>query len=184
MDLKEQLTKLLCASVNDTFSVLMNITPEITTAKFMPSQAECIMSTIGFKGSIDGSFIMCFECQSALKVVSKMLQMIINDISTDVTDGIGELCNMISGGVKMKLAGSDHSFEISIPATVKGSRLEVISDNTKVTNIMINFTCDDFRFTLVLLYKVNEVRNGADAQKGSLNAADRLAQLMKNTQGG
>lgn len=178
MDLKELLNKYLADSVEDAFQATIELTPQQTAEPIM-SEEECIISSIGFTGTIDGSFSICLSCSSAKKIVSKMLQMEIVDMNEDIIDGIAEQINMIAGGVKMKLANGEHDFEISIPTTIKGNRMVILSDFSQTNMITLNYDFEDILFSVSLIYKLHKSKEekALEREERKLEALDRLNNL-------
>ncbi len=178
-DLNQQLTEILKASVVDAFQATIGLKPEITEDSILSDDA-CIISSIGFTGTLDGSCSICLSYASAQKIVSRMLQIDIEDMNEDVIDGISEQINMIIGGMKMKLVETDHTFEISIPTTIKGNRMVILSDFSHTTMITINYSFDDIQFSVSFLYKIHKDKEqeALEKQKARAEAMAKLSQLV------
>ena len=82
-----------------------------------------ITGVIGFsnpKGKSRGTMSLTFTTATALGIVSAMIyeeQLELNDV---VTDGVGELTNMISGQARKGLGGMGMVFEGAIPSVITG----------------------------------------------------------------
>ncbi len=178
MDLQEFLKKKLEESVEDAFTATISLTPQLTDKTVM-SEEECIICSIGFTGTIDGSFSICLSYSSAKVIVSKMLQSDMENMSDDIIDGISEQINMIAGGVKMKLSGEEHGFEIGIPTTIKGNRMVILSDFSRTHMITLNYDFDGISFSASLLYKIHKSKEEkkVEKEKVKLEALARLSQL-------
>ena len=181
MDLKDQLFKLLNESVQDTFNAILNLIPVMTNEQFMPAKEAATLSSIGFAGKLAGTFSLCLENSFACDIVSKMLDMEIKEINSDVTDGIGEIVNIIIGGVKMKLAtqNAPHDFNLGIPTAVRGNQLEVFGETNDLVKIMQNYTCGNIKFCIVLMYKINEEKEEEKSVLLKNKKLDALAKLNK-----
>ena len=79
-----------------------------------------ITSVLGFSGGRKGSILISLTQKAAFRAVGGMLGMEIQELSNDVTDGVGELVNMIAGGAKTRLQSKGVEFDLSIPNTVIG----------------------------------------------------------------
>ena len=178
MDLNELLNKYLTESVDDALKATIELTPQKVDKAIM-SEEECIISSIGFTGTIDGSFSICLSCSSAKKIVSKMLQMEIVDMNDDIIDGIAEQINMIAGGVKMKLAKGEHDFEISIPTTIKGNRMVILSDFSQTDMITLNYDFDNILFSVSMIYKLHKSKEekALEREERKLEALNCLSNL-------
>jgi len=179
MELQDELSKVLKESINDAFMATLSISPQMTEESIM-SDEHCIISSIGFAGTIDGSCSICLPYSSAQFIVSKMLQLDIEEMNEDVVDGIAEQINMITGGVKMKLAGSGQDFTISIPTTIKGNRMVILSDFSKTTMISLNYKFEDIVFSISFIYKIHKEKDEEvlAKKKARAEAVERLNQLV------
>ena len=181
-ELLNLLTECVTQSVNDAFQATLSLAPE-TTESIELTDEECIISSIGFTGNIEGSFAICLPNSSACSIVSKMICSDIDDITLDVVDGIGEIINMVAGGVKMKLAPESLTYEIGIPTTIKGNRMVILSDFNQTTRISVNYNFNDIHFTVSCIYKIKEVKNKEEKekQKKRAEAFARLSNLSDGT---
>ncbi len=183
MEIQEALKDALREAVVDTFSATLTLSVEETDEKILPSADEGIVSSIGVTGKVEGNIAACLSSKAACLIVSKMLYMDIEEVDSDVTDGVGELINMIAGGAKTKLGGAEgaYGFDISIPSTVMGVDLEFSGDTEKTSNLEMNFKCEDFQFLIIFTYKVMESSEGSAAQTpvndSKLQALDALSKI-------
>ncbi len=152
---EEQMITLLQESVDATFMTTFNAAPEIYYFdNFNEMDEECVIASIGFNGTIEGSCAVCFPDSSACRLLSRMINQKIETISADTLDGIGEVVNIVLGGIKMKLQGTEHDFNISVPSYIKGSRMVILSDIKKTVCINRSYKLDDIVFAVSLMYKV------------------------------
>ena len=70
-----------------------------------------VSGVIGLSGEAQGVISLSFPKIMALKVVSKLLGMEIKVVGPDLTDGIGELANIVAGYAKQGLT----DYNLSIP---------------------------------------------------------------------
>jgi len=65
----------------------------------------------------------------------------------DRLDGVGELLNVIAGGVKARLAGTDQHFLLSVPTTHRlAEEQPLASDPSAITTLVVGFS--DGRFVV------------------------------------
>ena len=80
-----------------------------------------ITAIIGMAGdSVKGSFAVSFTEPCILEIMSNMLGEEIKALSRDVSDGVGEITNIIIGGAKAQLAEKGHVIGMAIPTVVSG----------------------------------------------------------------
>ncbi|MBU8912584.1 MAG: chemotaxis protein CheX [Spirochaetales bacterium] len=97
----------------------------ITTNKGPQNGAAELNAIITFNGTLSGAFILhCPEALSAT-IASEMLGTTCEVGSADTQDAIGELLNMIVGGVKNHYQNQADPFRISVPTIVAGTDFSV-----------------------------------------------------------
>lgn len=106
-----------------TFETLLGIRPEEQdlATKDGPYATYDVSAIIGITGSGTGGVVLSFPKDVACKVVSQMLGEELLEVDQDVTDGIGELVNIITGNAKRDLV--KHGFNdltVSLPNVVIG----------------------------------------------------------------
>ncbi|MCL1038619.1 chemotaxis protein CheX [Shewanella submarina] len=80
-----------------------------------------VSGLIGMVGEqAKGSLSLTFEKRLALKVMENMLGEAPNSIDEEVTDMVGELTNMVSGGAKKSLGEQGFEFDMATPVVVAG----------------------------------------------------------------
>lgn len=87
-------------------------------------QAEIIppglSAIIGFGGRISGYLAIHLSPSSACTLASNLLGMHFDEIDDIVADAMGELVNMLAGGLKKFACQSEDLFKISVPSIVYG----------------------------------------------------------------
>ena len=151
MELHDSLSDTLDTSITSTFSTMLSLEP-VAKEIDLPFKESSFISSIGIIGMISGTVSICITKKNAAKIVSKMLGMEIEEESADAQDGIGEIINIITGGLKSGSAAKEIAFDIGIPTTVSGSNLSVnLLDGLE--HIMKSHACEDIEFVSVLTYK-------------------------------
>lgn len=112
--------------VNEVFSTMIFTSPEMAPPikrgdnNDIPSKKD-VSGIVGLGGTLTGTIIMHFEKESALKVTSNMLGVDYREIDDDVKDAVGEISNMIAGGVKVELSKEGIDLDQALPIVVSGS---------------------------------------------------------------
>ncbi len=173
---EETMLNYLVESVNEAFIKSFNYPPEdLYFDNFDEIEEECVISSISFKGLLEGSCSISLPESSACGLVEKMLGCEIPEMSFDIIDGVGEMLNMIIGGIKMQLKDPKYYFDISVPTCVKGSRMVVLSSIKGAFTIIHNFKIDKIVFAVSLIYKINS--SDGEKEKLKQQALDRLKNL-------
>jgi len=182
MELEEKLLIALQDSIKDAFSTTLSVEVELIEEGLAVQEENRIASTIGFTGTIEGNLTFCLSDKSACDVVSKMIGMDFEEVDNDVCDGVGELNNMVIGGVKMRITEINQNFEIGVPTIIKGSELEIHAEKGKLTRIQSSYQWEGFKIHALLDFKVYEADDGPVEVKSKSTTADeafnRLSQLV------
>jgi chemotaxis protein CheX len=122
-----------------TFKTMLSvdITPGKPMLKHEGEPVYDISGMIGLSGIAQGAIALSFPKAVALKAVSAMLGTEIKIIGPEMTDGIGELVNIIAGNAKQYL--SQYQLTISLPNVVVG-RNHSITPPSHTPSIVVPFT--------------------------------------------
>ncbi len=105
----------------ETFKTMLN--EQVKTATpVLKNEAEHtydVSGVIGLSGEAQGVISLSFPREVALKVVSALLGTTIKEVGPDITDGIGEIANIVAGYAKQYL--TEFKLQISLPNVVLGS---------------------------------------------------------------
>jgi chemotaxis protein CheX len=80
-----------------------------------------VSGLIGMVGpTAKGSFSISFDKELALNVFRLMVGETVEELSEDITDMVGEITNMVSGGAKRQLGEKGYEFNMATPVIVTG----------------------------------------------------------------
>jgi chemotaxis protein CheX len=93
----------------------------------VPAQEKGIVTgMIGIHGKVSGFVTANFSEQLAVRSVEGLIQEKFGRLSSQVVDGTGEITNIIVGGVKAQLAGSQWAFgQITVPSVIVGRGYQI-----------------------------------------------------------
>ena len=74
---------------------------------------------VGLAGALCGILTVCCDRKTAGEVARSMLGDVASS-DEQVSDALGEICNMIAGNFKNKLAGTDERCMLSVPTVISG----------------------------------------------------------------
>lgn len=131
----------LIAAVVNTLKALLNITPSLGKPGVLKEirPKYDMVTVIGFSGGAEGNLIYSFSPDTALKIVSKMMNLQYDNLDELAMSAIGELGNMIAGALAMNLEKVGCRIIISPPTVVTGKNLKLA-----VEGIAINLTAGIF----------------------------------------
>jgi len=104
-----------------------------------------VSSIIGMTGLVEGSCVLSFQSETAIKVVKSFTGMEFTIEDDDFTDAIGELANMIAGGAKTLFDTTN--VNISTPTVVVGDG-HIVHGHKDTVCIAIPCKCDCGEFAV------------------------------------
>ncbi|HEB51389.1 MAG TPA: chemotaxis protein CheX [Desulfobulbus sp.] len=110
-----------------------------------------ISSMIGLAGDLKGLLSVHCPRQVALAVSGAMLGMEPEELDDDVKDAMGEIANMVAGGLKASLLEAGSNVELAIPTTVVGNSIRT-SGFSGASTIIVPFSVPDGDFAVELNY--------------------------------
>jgi chemotaxis protein CheX len=80
-----------------------------------------VTSMVGLAGQLSGVFSVRCSGKAAALMTSRMLGVKLDEVGPEVLDAIGEVCNMVAGNFKHKIAVLAEGCMLSPPTVVTGS---------------------------------------------------------------
>ena len=121
----EEWASIMELAVREVFELMLGV--KVTTPQEEAAPAVEITSMVGFGGQWCGVLSVRCSRETAVRMAAKMLGVALANDSQDVQDAFGELCNMIAGNFKNKIAGMSASCVLSVPTVVSGDDYSVYS---------------------------------------------------------
>ncbi len=154
--MKEKFVKSINHVVKDIFSTMISIDP--VSGEYFKKNGKSIHSNIsgimGLSGTITASIIVHFEKSTALVATSNMLGVEYTEIDADVTDAVGEITNMIAGGVKVEFSKMGIELNVSLPTVVSGDDFKTRSTANSDT-LVIPFSTGNGNFYVEFSFEEN-----------------------------
>lgn len=93
---------------------------------------------IGLAGALCGILTVRCDAITAGQIAKKMLGNTANS-ADEVVDALGEICNMIAGNFKNKLAGTDERCMLSVPSVISGGEysLHSMAEGNSVETVLL-----------------------------------------------
>ena len=113
-----------------------------------------VSAMIGLTGDL--SAMLGIHCPNTvgLAVAGAMLGMELDEVDADVKDALGEISNMLAGGIKEHLITENISLELAIPTAVTGQSY-VISAPKGSQRVVVPFTISQGQFFVEIKYQLN-----------------------------
>jgi len=131
--------------------VFLDIEPQPPLLGMNDTIDSSLSSMIGLAGDLKGVLAIHCSESAALGIAGAMLGMECSEIDDDVKDAIGEIANMVAGGLKTALAVDGVNTELAIPTTVQGKNVRT-SGRSGVQRFIIPFAIPVGPFGVELKY--------------------------------
>ncbi|RZQ54597.1 chemotaxis protein CheX [Pseudoalteromonas phenolica] len=138
--------------INPFLSSLINVLATMAQTELTPGKPKIkksevaigdVSGLIGMVGpQTKGSFSITFDEKLALTIMERMLGERPDDINEEVTDLVGEITNMVTGGAKNLLGEKGYDFEMATPVVVSGPG-HTIAHKCEGAKIIMPFTSPD-----------------------------------------
>ena len=93
-----------------------------------------VTAMVGLAGQLCGVLSVRCDGKAAALMTSKMLGVPLDKVGSEVADALGEVCNMVAGNFKNKIAGLAEGCMLSPPTIITGSdyNLQSLADSPAV----------------------------------------------------
>lgn len=107
-------------------------------------EGDAVLSSITFKGDLEGCLALCCEKDCALTIAMNMLGFDSAEAISieDMCDALGEVVNMVMGGLKKRLHDIFSNLELSIPMVINGRKLKE-STGEGVKSLVVKVKIED-----------------------------------------
>jgi chemotaxis protein CheX len=118
-DSRETWTPLLEMATREVFELMMGCQLAVNSTAEQPTPEVTAM--VGLAGMLCGVLSVRCNGKAAALMTSKMLGVELDKVGAEVSDALGEVCNMVAGNFKNKIAGLAEGCMLSPPTVVTGS---------------------------------------------------------------
>ena len=122
---RETWTPLLETATREVFELMLGCQLAVNSTAEEPKPEVTAM--VGLAGMLCGVLSVCCDDKAAALMTSKMLGAELGKVGAEVSDALGEVCNMVAGNFKNKIAGLAEGCLLSPPTVVTGSDYNLYS---------------------------------------------------------
>ena len=115
----ENWTPLIEVAVREVFDLMLGC--ELTVPSTAEEPTLDVTAMVGLAGKLCGVLSVRCEGKAAALMTSKMLGVALDQVGPEVADALGEVCNMVAGNFKNKIAGLSEGCMLSPPTVITGS---------------------------------------------------------------
>jgi len=106
---------------------LMMVGAELSVPEATPPIFSEVAGMVGLAGELCGVLTLRCGKASAGKIACHMLGVAEDEAAAQATDAVGEICNMVAGSFKAKIAGLEDKCMLSVPTVISGDSYELHS---------------------------------------------------------
>ncbi len=124
-------TQLLQSAVREVFDIMLDTQlGRMESARPQGNSGPGLTAMVGLAGQVSGVLSLRCSHRAAASIASRMLKLEPRQAEGSAPDAIGEICNMIAGNFKTKIAGLSEECMLSVPTIVTGSdyNLRLLAD--------------------------------------------------------
>ena len=105
----------------------MMVGTEVSVPEQDPAVVTDVTAMVGLAGQLCGVLSLRCGKDCASKIASKMLGVPLSEAEAQMSDAIGEVCNMAAGNFKAKLDGVQDKCMLSVPTVITGGDYQLHS---------------------------------------------------------
>lgn len=151
-----EFTQKISATTEEIFSTMIFL--ELTSGEPIVQGKEdlgCHVSAmIGLSGDFSAMLAIHCPAQVGMAIGGAMLGVDLEEVDEDTRDALGEIANMLAGGLKEAFAAENTSLCLAIPTTISGNSYK-ISAPSGSNRVLIPFDIDAGRFYIDLKYSAS-----------------------------
>ena len=136
---EENWLPILELAVEEVFEIMLGSRVKPAAKSGYAHSAGGFTAMVGLAGGLCGILTFSSDRDTARELAKCMLGPEIADSEEQVSDALGEICNMIAGNFKNKLAGTDGRCMLSVPTVIKGEEYSFrsLADGENLETVML-----------------------------------------------
>jgi chemotaxis protein CheX len=108
----------------------------LTTPATPSTDSLNVTAMVGLAGKLCGVMTVRCASKAAALVASKMLGMDVDQVGPEISDALGEVCNMVAGNFKNKISGLGDGCMLSPPSVITGNDYVLHSEPERPTLLL------------------------------------------------
>jgi chemotaxis protein CheX len=133
--------------------VFLDLTPSVPLTEGKEDLGCYVTAMIGLSGDFNAMLGVHCPASVGMAIGGAMLGMDLDEVDDDTKDALGEITNMLAGGLKEAFAAKEVDLQLAIPTTISGNSYK-LSAPSGSNRIMIPFDIDAGRFYVDLKYSL------------------------------
>lgn len=147
----QELESSLEKALKDIFSTMLQCESEIIPCDRVEVMPPGVSAVVGFGGKISGFIATHMSPKAACTLAEYLVGMNFPEVDDIVADAIGEIVNMLAGGLKKNISENEDMFKISVPSIVCGTDYSTHSPKN-AENVRIGVNAGSCSFIIQLCF--------------------------------
>jgi chemotaxis protein CheX len=131
-------------SLADVFATMFNQQVEVVPHEDV-AEVSGLSAIIGFGGKFSGFLALHLSAETACKIAEGLLGMPFDKVDDTVCDAVGEVANMLAGGLKKNVSRTEELFKLSIPSIIDGNEYSTRAPSD-AERLMLGVSAGNSRF--------------------------------------
>jgi chemotaxis protein CheX len=134
---EENWLPILELAIQEVFEIMLGSRVNKVATSEHQANAE-FTAMVGLAGALCGIMTVCCDANTARQIATRMLGDAVGS-EDQAADALGEICNMITGNFKNKLAGADEQCMLSVPSVISGGKftLRSLADGNSIETALL-----------------------------------------------
>jgi len=116
---QENWAALLEVATREVFALMLGC--QLTAFATADESISDVTAMVGLAGQLCGVLSVRCSGKAAALMTSKMLGVALDKVGSEIADALGEVCNMVAGNFKNKIAGLAEGCMLSPPTVITGN---------------------------------------------------------------
>jgi len=116
---RERWVTLLELATREVFQLMLG--SDLASPETEAGRPQGVTSMVGLAGQLCGVLSIRCDLKAARLMTSKMLGVEVDKVGAEMSDALGEICNMVAGNFKNKISGLGDGCMLSPPTVITGS---------------------------------------------------------------
>ena len=151
-----EFSKKIIESTEEIFNTMIFM--DISAGDILPEEKQIlgchVSSAIGLSGDISAMLNIHCPGHIGMAIAGAMLGMELEEVDGDVKDTLGEIANMVAGGIKERFASENLNLVLAIPTTICGKSYS-ISSPSRSNRVIIPFNLEQGQFFVEMQFRLN-----------------------------
>jgi chemotaxis protein CheX len=147
----QELEKGLELALKEITTTMLNCDSEIIPLDQVEAHPPGLSAVVGFGGKISGFVALHLSPHSACMLASSLIGMEFEAMDEMVADAMGEIVNMLAGGLKKSVSKDEDLFKISVPSIVYGDEYSTYTPKS-AEQVCLGIQAGSCSFSVQLVY--------------------------------